>query len=712
MGFATAIIISFIGAAALAQSAVKVPKPEEKDKAEKAVKKQQEKQAQRTSVIEFRGQQAFAEKELRSQLKEQITTIDNFGLTAARGDDAAFFLELFYRKHGYAKASVRYAIAGDHLRLDINEGPLVTLGMVNFVGNQHQPADILFEYAVGPTRERYSSMQQKLPFVAADVEEGADLVHRHYISNGYLDAKVDPPIYHYAEDGSQVDATIPITEGRQYSFGTINFSGQTIYGPEALHGQLIDLVEQPYTDLRVSDIPRRLQTYYRARGYYEVKVDATGNPAAARGGKVPVLVSVTPGPLYHFDGVQVTGLERLRPSYVTRRFSKFSGKTYSPELVDEKFRDLMKSGLFTVLQIKPTPIGGNALRLDISAEEAKSKEFGLALGYGSYTGPIVGASYRDRDLFGYGRPISTLAEWSGRGYRAEILWEDPYFFDSDFGFKAKLAALTFDFDGYSKFESGLRLDLTRKITKQYEIGLVFSARHVDVTSADINPVLLGDTSYFVSSIGLVQTLDLRDNKLNPSRGFVFDSTVDFATSALGSNVNFVRSTARVSYYIPFGHEPKPGFPDKRTMLALGARAGIIHSLESGGTSPAEIPIDERFFNGGNTTVRSFGERDLGPHDHGDPIGGEFFTVFNVEYIFPIYGELLGAVFFDAGNLLPNSSDPFESVTAGLDDMRYGIGVGLRYKLPIGPVRLDYGYNPDRRAGEDVGAFHFSFGFAF
>jgi outer membrane protein assembly complex protein YaeT len=706
-----ALALSFAGAAALGETAVKVPKPEEKDKAERAVKKQQEKEAQRTSVIEFHGQQAFDEKRLRSTLKEQITTIDDYGLTAARGDDAAFFLELFYRKQGYAKVSVRYTIAGDRLRLDINEGPLVTLGLVNFVGNQHQPADILFDFAVGPTRERYPSIQSKLPFVAADVEEGADLVHRLYVANGYLDATVEKPIYHYADDGSRVDATIPITEGRQYTFGQVNFSGQTIYGAEALHGQLLDLLEQPYTDGRVSDIPRRLQTYYRARGYYDVKVEATGDPPSAPNGRVPVLVSITPGPLYHFDGVTVQGLEKLRPSYITRRFSKFSGKTYSPELVDEKFRELMKSGLFTVLQIKPTPIGGNALRLDVSAEEAKSKEFGFALGYGSYTGAIVGASYRDRNLFGYGRPISTLAEWSERGYKAEILWEDPYFFDSDFGFKAKLSALTFDFDGYDKFETGLRFDFTRKLSKFYEVGLVFSARHVDVTSADINPLLLGDTSYFVSSIGLTQTLDLRDSKVNPNRGFVFDNTIDFATGALGSSIDFVRSTARFSYYLPFGHEPAPGRPDRRTLLALGARAGIIHSL-SGGTSPAEIPIDERFFSGGSTTVRSFAERDLGPHDNDHPIGGEFFTVFNAEYIFPIYGELLGAVFVDAGNLLPNSTDPFERVTAGLDDMRYAVGVGLRYKLPIGPVRLDYGYNPDRHPGEHTGAFHFSFGFAF
>ena len=119
-------------------------------------------------------------------------------------------------------------------------------------------------------------------------EARADLVHRLYISNGYLDAQVEKPIYHYSEDGARVDATIPITEGRQYTFGQVAFSGQTIYGSEALHGQLSDLLEQPYTDNRVSDIPRRLQSYYRTRGYYEVKVDATGNPEAATNGRLGV----------------------------------------------------------------------------------------------------------------------------------------------------------------------------------------------------------------------------------------------------------------------------------------------------------------------------------------------------------------------------------------------------------------------------------------
>ena len=709
------------GTALLAQNAVDLPQQEEKDKAKRAVAKQQEKRAQRASVIEFRGQHAFDEKELRSQLKEQITTIDDFGLTAARGDDLAFFLAVFYRKHGYAKVDVRYVIeSSDRLRLEINEGPLMTLGNVIFDGNTREPAEKLFEYAVGPTRERYSKLQKNLPFVGADVQEGADLVHRFYIAEGFLDAVVDPPRYTYREQSNQVDAIIPIHEGKQYFFGDVSFSGRAIYDAETLRGQMLDLLQQPYTDARVADIPRRLQTYFKTRGYYDVKVEATGAPEEAVNGRVPVEIAIAAGPLYHFDGVTVSGLDRLRPGYVTKRFSKLSGQTYSPDVLDERFRTLMGTGLFNVLQIKPVPVDGNLLRLDISAEEAKSKEFGLAIGYGSYEGGIFGVLFRDRDLFGYGRPLTTSIEVSQRGYKGEIAYEDPFFFDTDFAFKARLAALTFDFDGYSKFELGGRLELTRKITKQDEAGVIFAVRHVEITSAAIKPIFLGETSYFVNTLGFTNTFDLRDSPLVSPRGLVINNTLDLALSAFGSDIEFVRGTVRVGYYIPFGPKPlAPGVVEDNTgsglqrwfrqsSLAFGARAGIIHSLTTSGADEATaIPIDERFFNGGGNTVRSFGERDLGPHDRkGHPIGGEFFTIFNIEYTVPIFGELEGALFTDAGNLLPTAEEP------GLDDMRYALGVGLRYKLPIGPVRLDYGVNPNPQNGEDFGAFHFSFGFAF
>src|SRR6478735_3063817 len=162
-----------------AQSAVDVVRPEEQQKARRAVVKQQEKRAKRASIIEFRGEQAFSDKDLRIGLKEEITTIEDFGLSPARADDLAFFLEIFYRKHGYAKVNVRYVIeSGSRLRLDITEGPRFTLRTIVFDGNRQEPTDKLFDYMVGPTRERYSKLEKTLPFVAADMEEGTKLVQR------------------------------------------------------------------------------------------------------------------------------------------------------------------------------------------------------------------------------------------------------------------------------------------------------------------------------------------------------------------------------------------------------------------------------------------------------------------------------------------------------------------------------------------------------
>ena len=705
----------------VAQSAVDVARPEERQKAQQAIVKQKEKRAQQASIIEFRGQQAFDEKELRSQLKEEITMIDEYGLSSARADDLAFFLEVFYRKHGYAKVNVHYAIESQNrVRLDVDEGPRMTLGKVSFDGNAREAADKLFEYVVGPTRERYSKLEKNLPFVAADIEEGAELVHRLYVAEGFLDSVVDRPRYTFHGQTNQVDVVIPIHEGQQYVFGSILFSGQRIYDAETLRGQMLDLLQQPYTDARVADIPRRLEGYFRARGYYDAKVVATAAPDQAVNGRVPVQIAIAAGPVYHFDGVTVSGLNRLRPSFVVKRFSNLRGKTYSPDVLDERFRTLMKTGLFNLVQIKPVPFDGHLLRLDISAEEAKSKEFGFSIGYGTYEGGIFGVQYRDRDLFGYGRPLTTSIEVSQRGYKGEILYEDPFFFDTDFSLKARLAALTFDFEGYTKFELGGRLELTRKITKHDEAGVIFAVRHVKIIDADIKPIFLGDEKYFVNTLGFTNTLDMRESPFVTPRGFLINNTLDLASSAFGSDIEFIRGTIRVGYYLPFGPKPltpgvvedKPGTPWQRwfqqSSLAFGARAGIIHSLSVSGSAEATaIPIDEHFFSGGADTVRSFGERDLGPHDSkGHPLGGEFFTVFNIEYTFPILGELQGALFTDAGNLLPTSEEP------GLNDMRYALGAGLRYKLPVGPIRLDYGVNPDPRANEDFGAFHFSFGFAF
>jgi len=191
--------------------------------------------------------------------------------------------------------------------------------------------------------------------------------------------------------------------------------------------------------------------------------------------------------------------------------------------------------------------------------------------------------------------------------------------------KTRVGALTFDFDGYSKFELGGSIGLTRKITKQYEVSAVFSIRHVEVTSASIPVQFLGNTSYFINALGFTQTLDLREDPLVNPRGLVAGNTIDIASNAFGGQIELIRATFRLGYYIPFGPKPlTPGVATdqeapknpwqrfwQQSSLAFGARMGSVHSLNhSGPDEPNTIPIDERFFNGGGTTVRSFGERDL------------------------------------------------------------------------------------------------------
>ena len=269
------------------------------------------------------------------------------------------------------------------------------------------------------------------------------------------------------------------------------------------------------------------------------------------------------------------------------------------------------------------------------------------------------------------------------------MYVDPWFLDHPrLNMRAKIFSADRTEEGYMKNEVGGRIEFGWKAFPHLEFGAFAQSSKVKITEPEIDPLLLGPTDYEFVSIGLIQTTDYRDNPIAPTRGWIFSTAIDVGT--IDGQRAFTRSVGRFSYYRPIG----------KMQLALGARAGIIEPVDEG------IPIDIRFFNGGATTVRSFAERELGPKDDdGHPLGGEFFTVFNAELTFPIAGGLQGAVFADAGNLRGHTE-------FGVGDMRYALGIGLRYALPVGPLRLDYGINPDRRADEDFGAFHFSFGMAF
>lgn len=650
-----------------------------------------------TLRLQIVGNTAYTEAQLRTAIARQIQAIEDYGLDPANSYDAAFFLDSFYRKNGYSQVETTDRITGPwQLLLTVQEGPLTRVGPITITGGKAYDVPTISKYLLGPTRERFPRIREELqlPYVQADVQSGVDLVRRLYAAEGYLDAVVDDPSITLNTDETVASIDLHIKEGIQYTFGPITITGPLVIPRETIMGLIAQDTQNIYTDGRLAAAQRRIEDYLKAQGYFNAEVIADSNISAAPGGKVPVSFKLEPGLKYVFDGVEVQGNAGVKTSFIQKRLANLHGQTYSPRAVDRQFRTLVGTGLFRTVRINPEPIPGtNQLRVDVTVEEAKPKEFGIGLGYATFDGGIINLNYTDRNLFGNGRPLTLELEANQRGYSGEINYTDPWFLDTDYKLKLRLYAQQRVLKGYSKNEIGFMPSIGRQITDHWETYAFVLLKYVSLYDVEIEPQsLVGQENYSTASVGLTQTLDYRNNAALPTKGYILTGTVDFAPDGI-SEISFIRAVGRFSFYQPV---------TAKSYLSFGARAGIISSL-----SGQELPIDERFFNGGANTVRSFSELTLGPKDDaGYPLGGQAFTVFNIEYTFPLVGDLYGAVFWDAGNVITNASN------FGLENMRYAIGAGLRYNLPIGAIRFDYGLNPDPKDGEAQGAFHFAIGVAF
>lgn len=640
------------------------------------------------ATVEFEGGKAFDAARLRQAIAERVSEIETLGATPARADDAAFFLASFYRKEGYARAEVDYELRGTMVILRVNEGPMVKVHSLNFVGNEKVESAVLSRFFFGVPQEEIAAAGLK--YHESEITAGADRVRGYYVSEGWLDAVVDTSGTKVSGDGTSADVLVRIVEGVRYQFGAVSISGAESYGREELIEALGMKAEGPFNPSSVEAMRGSLRSWLREKGHFEAEVTATAEPLGAVAGRIPVRFDVVSGPIFRITEVVPQGLTRLRPEFIAARFRSVTAGDYSPASLDEKYRELLRTGLFRSIRLAPVKVAPRGLRLNLEIQESKQKEFGFEAGYGSYDGITIQGRVADRNFLRTGRPLSLELKASQRGYEGELLHVDPWFLDSEWTLRTRLYSKVRDEDGYSQKGAGVRIDASRPIAPHWEFSAFTELAITNVTPDGIEPALLGPLDYTLMSAGIAQKIDRRDDPLNPRRGFLFLSSLEL--DALDGQLAFGRVTARYSHYRGFG----------KSLLAFGLRAGWIIPVGDAD----DVPIDLRYFNGGGGSVRSFSERNLGPKDSfGNPIGGSFYTVANLEWDFPIAGALGGALFADAGNLLHDA-------TPGLNDLRFGIGAGLRYALPIGPMRIDYGYNPSPKPGEESGALHLSFGFAF
>ena len=648
---------------------------------------------QSASRVRFVGNTKFNDKELSSALADPLAAIQQRGLSLPLADDTAYYLGVFYRRHGYAAVDVKYKIQGPYLELNISEGPYFKLGEIYFQGNKTFLPAALKDYMIGTTRARFSQFQTQLPFVEADLVTGTTLLQSFYVSQGFPQVQIVKLATIPDNKSGAVNAIVTINEGPRFYFGPISFSGNFGIAPTEFSAKIKSLTKppKPYSDAELQNLQRDLTFGFKKKGYYSASVSATPNFRGAHGGLVPITVDAVPGPVYRFGAfVENQGPNaRVRPEFLPRRFEQLRGVTYDPDKLKDLYSKLYLTGLYDSLDIQEVPQTDDTITLVATPEEAKAKELGFYVGYDTFDGILLGTNYTNRNVDGLGRIFSFFVDYTGRGPDGEISYENPWFLERDIDFRTALGLSFKSLIGYSIQKYYGRIAFTKTFRKGIETAVFFEAKEGNVSSIVIHPEsLAGPTSYQLITLGLTQVFDFRDSPTNPRKGWVLDGSASFSESVDGS-ASFARFTGRYSTYFSFG----------KTLLALGARLGYIDSVQ--GT--AGVPIDERFFNGGSTTVRSFYETDLSPKDtENHPIGGLARSIFNVEYDVPIYGDLVGAAFVDAGG---TGNTPF-------DNFATGIGGGVRYNLPIGPVRVDYGVNPAPRKNQSVSVLSLSFGFAF
>jgi outer membrane protein insertion porin family len=668
--------------------------------------------------ILFKGNAVMSETALRRAAAAELEAFEKEGHRPADIDDAAFQMQIAYRKGGYAFAAVDYQIVTKEgvttITFLISEGPRVIIRSIIPVGNKAFDDDVLKAYF---EKDRAGFLHLgKLLFVRSDVEAAVDEIHERYIMHGYLDAAVEDPHLQFNADRSRVDITVRITEGVRYAVHRIDFRGDVL---SAVQGDLDklrrELIGEPYFNRQKLILQAGILEIYGNTGYPEATVEierrSTGEP-----GQVVLDAFIHSGLQITIAAVEIRGNQRTHSDFIRNRIKLKPGDRYDLALQKESFRDLYRTGIFSKVDFELEKTDDPAKRvLVVKVEETLAKEVFFEPGWGSYEKLRLRVGFQEKNLFGTGRVFRTQATGSLKAQTLSSNLSDPFFLNTDI--KADLTAFYNHRQepSFTRRDIGITFALSRNLAENLLSSAEYMIRTTDITGVDRFEEKSEGTYDYASLKGQV-TYDTRNDIFFPTTGQRMFAAAEQADTLLGSGINLTRLTAGARIFFHLA---------KNSVLGARYSAGLLLP----GPGEVTLPVSERFFNGGENTVRSFKEAELGPKDpSGDPTGGYGFNVFNLELRQRLIGNLIGTVFFDYGNIAPNRSredlglPPYDSrsevVSDTLDDFfrdfRPGVGFGLQYLLPVGPARFDFAFNPDRKSerDEDFFVFHFSVGTAF
>jgi outer membrane protein insertion porin family len=658
----------------------------------------------------FPGADTLGKDRLRRLVAEEVGESIAEGWTRSAVDDAAFAIEREYAREGFAFARVEHELveepaAQDRAVFHIEEGPRVALESLRFEGAESLRLELLSGFFPALPRgallrpgDAPPARRRGTPpwWIESELLDAAEDLEDYYYKNGFLDARVEPPRVTLDPQRRGAQVLVVVDEGVRARFAQVDLEGAPPEALSDLRRAADSFLGAPYSRLAAGALRARLEDELARRGFPDAVVKQTDETRSPEG-PVAVAISIVSGPRIRIAAVEIRGLERTRRSTVEDLLTLQPGDWYSSDRERESFRALYQSGLFSGVQVELVPGIDAARVLRVEVQEADSLELYAEPGYGSYERLRVGLGARYKNLFGTGRTVElagTLAELAQSG-RASLI--TPRFLGTDVRSTVSVLTSRRREPTFTVRETGATWLLWRRFQKELAatLGYAFSATsvsNVDVVGPQVQALI---DAVETSSVSLTPVWDTRDSVFVPTRGSVSRVTAEYADAALGSELEFLRLRLSHSTYFDVWNGG---------VLALSWRGGWIMPVDS----TTSIPLQERFFNGGENTVRSFREDQLGPTDPaGNPVGGEAYHVLSAELRHKLRGNLDGALFYDTGTVQLDHQDFFD-----LTGFRTGVGLGLRYVLPIGPIRLDYGVNPDPRGGEVSYVLHFAVGLSF
>ncbi len=618
----------------------------------------------------------------------------------AAADDAAYALEQLYHTQGFPFVTVEVSF-GDAESPDpagpvtftLVEGPRTALVSVTIEGNTAFSDDELQE--LFRDRDR-GLLAPGLAWYSADaMSDAISTISAVYWSDGYLQSEVDEPVVEFSEDGTRATVTVTLREGPAYRLRRVEFTGVRIYPEDALREQVAGFIDRAYFPQVAFAARARLLEFYGARGHTEASVEFE-EVRDDESGDVGLLFHVEAGPRLSVAGIRIEGIERTKPDFLLRRLAFETGDTWTTTAQRDSYEALHRSGLFESIVIELDPGSEDEREVTVKVAERTPLEVYVEPGYGSYEGPRLTLGYRDRNVGGYGRIFHAEGSVSPKSQSALVGLTDPWF-AKDLTADVSVFAIHREEPSFTSGDLGVAATLDLRITPRWQTQFGYIYRKSTVSNVDAVTAEVKDAveNVDISSISVSPIYDSRDDVFAPTDGMLWRTTLEYGGSVLGSELNFVRGGYTHSVFTPLSADD---------VLAASFRTGII--VPVGSTDV--IPLQERYFNGGENTVRSFKEDELGPKDSdGNPIGGEAYSVLSAELRHKLTESFGLAFFVDLGNVQENANDYLHFSNRGA-----AVGTGLRYLLPIGPVRLDFGVNPDPRQDEDSWVVQFAVGAPF